>query len=94
MAFALTLPGDWGKQGWKVKIRNDERNETPHASILRRMQTWRVSLRTGEFLDRTPDPRDVPRDLLEHVWAERHMLRAAWDLMYPENPVYSRENDG
>lgn len=92
MAFALELPDPWGKQGWKVKIRDDERNETPHATFLRRRQSWRMSLRTGHFLDADPDPADVPRELVEHVWGERRTLRRSWNAMYPENPVFSQEN--
>jgi hypothetical protein len=38
MAFALALPAEWGSQGWKVKIRDDERNETPQVTFLRRGQ--------------------------------------------------------
>jgi 2'-5' RNA ligase len=91
MAFALTLSNDWVRQGWKVKIRDAERNETPHATILRRRQAWRLSLRQREFLDASPDPGDVPDELVEHVWAQRRALRHAWDAMYPENPVYTRE---
>jgi hypothetical protein len=93
MAFALALLSYWVKQGWKVKIRDDERNETPHVTFLRRRAAWRLSLRTCEFLDAHPDPHDVPRELVEHVWGERRVLRRAWDAMYPENPVYSRESD-
>lgn len=91
MSFALPLPNEWSKQGWKVKIRNDERNEEPHVTVLRRRWAWRLSLRTGEFLDRVPDPREVPGELVSHVWASRKKLRARWDERYPENPVCSTE---
>lgn len=93
MAFALELPDEWSAQGWKVKIRDDERNETPHATFWRKRQAWRLSLRTSEFLDVHPDPADVPRGLLQHVWGTRRALRRAWDGMYPENPVYSSDNE-
>ena len=92
MAFALALPGEWAGQGWKVKIRDDERNETPHATLLRKRQAWRLSLRSGVFLDARPDPSEVPRELVEHVWSKRQALRRSWNAMYPENPVYSNEN--
>jgi 2'-5' RNA ligase len=93
MAFALALPAEWAKQGWKVKIRDDERNETPHVTFLRRRQAWRMSLRTGDFLDREPDPGDVPEELVERVWIKRAVLRHTWNLMYPENPVFSQESN-
>lgn len=92
MAFALAVPVQWASQGWKVKIRDDERNEVPHATILRRRQAWRMSLRSGEFLDSEPDPREVPRELADHAWSKRQALRSAWNGMYPENPVFSQEN--
>lgn len=93
MAFSLALPAEWARQGWKVKIRDDERNETPHVTFLRRRQAWRMSLRTGEFLDREPDPSGVPDELVERVWIKRAVLRHTWNLMYPENPVFSQEDN-
>jgi hypothetical protein len=92
MAFALAVPNEWASQGWKVKIRDDERNEVPHATLLRRRQAWRMNLRTGDFLDSDPDPREVPHDLAEHAWGKRQALRRAWNEMYPENPVFSKED--
>lgn len=92
MAYALEMPAEWRTQGWKVKIRDDERNETPHATILRRRQAWRVDLRTGRFMDSVPDPHDVPEGLVALVWNRRAGLRRAWDAMYPENPVFSHED--
>jgi hypothetical protein len=92
MAYALEVPDEWRTQGWKVKIRDDERNETPHATILRRRQAWRLNLRTGRFMDSLPDPADVPEELVGLVWKRRGPLRRAWDAMYPENPVFSEED--
>jgi hypothetical protein len=92
MAFALALPEPWAGQGWKVKIRDDERNETPHATFLRRRQAWRLSLRACAFLDAQPDPAEVPQALVEHAWSKRQALRRSWNTMYPENPVYSKDN--
>ena len=89
MAFSLKLPEPWASQGWKVKIRDDERCETPHATVLRKWLGWRLSLRTPEFLDSEPDPREVPAPLTVLVWRERERLRAEWNRMYPENPVFS-----
>lgn len=89
MAYSLPLPTIWSSQRWKVKIRDRERLEPPHVSILRGNRTWRLSLRTMKFLDMEPDPSEVPDELLSAIrerWAE---LRAKWDEMYPENPVES-----
>lgn len=92
MAYALEMPDPWRTQGWKVKIRDDERNETPHVTFLRKRQAWRLSLRTGVFMDTRPDPGEVPRELAAYVWTHRPGLCRAWDAMYPENPVFSQED--
>ena len=93
MPFSLHLPSAWATLGWKVKIREDERNEEPHVSILFKLWTWRLSLRTGEFLDAVPPPRNVPAELVEWVWDCREVLRAKWDEKYPENVVFSKLED-
>jgi len=87
MPFELDVPAALQRQGWKVKIRERERVEPPHVTIIRRTKTWRYGLRGGGFLDVRPSPRDVPAELVAHVDARLADLRAAWDAMYPENPV-------
>jgi hypothetical protein len=94
MAFSLPLPAPLPAQGWKVKIRDRERSEPPHATVLRKAKAWRFDLRSGGFLDKQPDPKDVPREVIAEL--ERHLewLRREWDEMYPENPVATPEADG
>lgn len=92
MAFSLSLPPPFDAQGWKVKIRDRERSEPPHVTILHKHRAWRVDLRSGRFLDREPDPGEVPRGVLEHIAKNRELLRSTWDGMYPENPVASQED--
>lgn len=74
-----------------MKIRNLERNEPPHVTILHRTRAWRFDLRSLRFLDKEPDPKDVPEEVLAVI--ERHVeqLRREWDAMYPENPIESNE---
>jgi hypothetical protein len=72
---------------WKVKIRDRERVEPPHATVIRRRDSWRYGLREKEFLDNRPDPRDVPDELLAEIEQQIDTLRQKWDEMYPENPV-------
>jgi hypothetical protein len=93
MPFSLHLPDGWATLGWKAKIREDERNEEPHVSILFKLWTWRLSLRTGEFLDIAPASRTVPVEVVEWVWGQHELLRARWDEKYPENVVFSKEED-
>ena len=76
-----------------MKIRDKERLEPPHVSLIRGTRTWRVDLRSGEFLDREPDPSEGPQALIDEVKARWTDLLAGWDAMYPENPVEADDND-
>ncbi len=91
MAFRLRLSRRLARQ-WQVKIRDREREEPPHVTILRRTQAWRVDLRTGKFLDRVPHPSEVPRTLMEEIQRRWSELQQRWDELYPENPVGSSED--
>jgi hypothetical protein len=93
MAFSLPLPTPLPAQGWKVKIRDRERNEPPHVTILHKTRAWRFDLRGGGFMDGEPDPRDVPAALLAVVALGMPLLQERWDAMYPENPVSTRPLD-
>lgn len=89
MPFDLPLPPRLRKARWKVKIREKETREPPHVTILRGTDAWRIDLRTGEFMDRLPDPGDVPEELIAYVLADDNwrLLCDAWDAKYPNNPV-------
>jgi len=91
--FALTLPEPWASRGWKAKIRDRERLEPPHVTILHKTRGWRFELRSGTFLDREPDPKDVPEEIVGAVRSKIELLRQEWDRMFPENPVFSTEDD-
>lgn len=90
MPYQLPLPARCAAEGWKVKIREKERNEPPHVTILRRTLCWRLSLRDGTFLIPPGGSwADIDRDVrttlqLPQIWAA---LQATWDGKYPENPV-------
>jgi hypothetical protein len=88
MPFEVALPAAAKKAGWKVKIRDRERLEPPHVTILFKTEAWRVGLRDEELLvppggSWSALPPEV-RQAIEAHWDE---LIAAWDAMYPENPV-------
>ena len=89
MAFNLRLTDALRKARWKVKIRNKETREPPHATIIRGTDAWRINLRTGKFMDSIPDPSAVPRSLLSLIKAKQtwKQLCDKWDEMYPNNPV-------
>ena len=93
MPFALNLPEPWATRGWKVKIRDRERLEPPHVTILRRTRAWRFDLRSERFLDKEPDPNEVPKDVVSEVRSNLTLLRQEWDRMFPENRVFSQDPD-
>lgn len=90
MPFSLDLPTDLSTAGWKVKIRDKERLEPPHVTILFKTLAWRLDLRSGAFLDIGSSWRDVDVRVREAVEAAWDDLRAEWDSMYSDNPVGER----
>jgi hypothetical protein len=92
MAYLFGVPGALAQQGWKVKIRDRERNEPPHVTILFRTRAWRYGLRERAFLDREPPPREVPAEVIEAIRSQIDHIAAVWDQMYPKNPVDGQEN--
>ena len=93
MPFTLNLPEPWATRGWKVKIRDRERLEPPHVTILRRTRGWRFDLRSERFLDKEPDPNEVPKGVVDEVRLNLTLLRREWDRMFPENRVFSQDPD-
>jgi hypothetical protein len=92
MAFELELPKELKAQGWKVKIRDKERVEPPHATVMRKTSCWRFGLRENGFLDRQPPPGDVDDKVLKRITESMDDLIKRWDAMYPHNPVKSNDN--
>jgi hypothetical protein len=94
MAHELALPKRLKARGWKVKIREKERLEPPHVTILCRHKVWRLGLRDGSFLvppgGRWSEIDDELRDIIEENWKA---LQEAWDRKYPSNPISSEEDD-
>lgn len=94
MPHRFDLPEPLGTQGWKLKIRERESREPPHVTIIRRTMSWRWDLRTKVFMDVEPDPAMVPDDLKALLIARHLEISAAWDDMYPLNPVAGEPDDG
>jgi len=95
VAAELKIPDDLKKDKWKVKIRDRERNEDPHATIIRGTKAWRFDLRHGGIMDPKPKPSEVPQKLLDHITKIENWdwLKKQWDKMYPNNPVEGSEDD-
>lgn len=89
MAKAFKISTTLKKQGWKVKIRDNERTEDPHVSILFKTKTWRLNLRNQAIMDTSPPEREIPKELLEEIKDPKKLkeIIEAWNKMYPENKV-------
>jgi hypothetical protein len=93
MPFVVPLSRRLKAEGWKVKIREKERVEPPHVTIMHRAEEWRLGLREKQLLvppgGRIRDIDPAVMQIIEEYW-ER--LIEAWDAKYPENPVSSVED--
>lgn len=86
-SFSVLAPYD--QRGWQLKIRDKERVEPPHVSILYKTRCWRFGLRERDLLDEVPPRRAVPRAILDDITARTDEFARAWNQLYPENPVNS-----
>jgi hypothetical protein len=94
MPFQLTLPRKLKAEGWKVKIREKERVEPPHVTIMHKAEEWRFGLRDRRLL-LPPGGRikDIDAEVMGIIDEHWERLIEAWDEKYPENPVSSVEDD-
>lgn len=93
MPYVLQLPQALRQAGWKVKIHDFERLETPHATIYCKKRKWRVSLRDGSFLDRGDKWSQIDETVRASIEASWNTLGDEWDAIHPDNPVSGEEND-
>lgn len=88
MPFSLPLPDMF--RDWTVKIQDKETGrEEPHATFQRRGRRYRISLRTGDFLDEDPPQTDIPEELVGLVRDQQNLerLRDEWRRIYPNFPI-------
>jgi hypothetical protein len=94
MPFELPLPKKIKKQGWKVKIREKERVEPPHVTIMHKADEWRLGLRDRQLLvppgGKIKDIDPEVMGIIDEGWEQ---LQEAWDAKYPENPIASAEGE-
>jgi hypothetical protein len=95
VAAELQIPNDLKRARWKVKIRDKETREPPHATIIQGTKCWRLNLRDRQFMDKKPKPSEVPEKLLDHILKEENWewLKHEWNRLYPANPVEA-DDDG
>ena len=102
VAVRFPLPQPHEGRGWKAKIRDRERTEPPHVTVLFKTQAWRLGLREPigrrsqrETLDARPDPGNVPDAVTDHLLSDEvfPLIVTAWDRLDPHNPVVSPDAD-
>jgi hypothetical protein len=77
-----------------VEIREKERLEPPHVTILLREEEWRLGLRDRKLLIPPGGrPKDIDAEVLQIIEDHWEQLKEAWDAKYPENPVASAEDE-
>ena len=94
MPFELALPRRLKAKGWKVKIREKERVEPPHVTIMHNAEEWRLGLRDKALL--VPPGgrlRDIDAEVMKIIENNWDQLKEAWDAKYPENPISSVEDE-
>ena len=62
--------------GWKVKIREKERTEPPHISVMKKQETWRWGSRAA-LTETASEGR--AKEMIEHLQANLEKLIAVWD---------------
>jgi len=83
----LPVPDPWSQRGWKLKIRNRERNEPPHVTLMFKTTYWRWGIRELSFRDSSPPPGDVPDEIVSWLRNHNEFWVGVWNVAYPENPV-------
>jgi hypothetical protein len=93
MPYELALSKKLKAEGWKVKIREKERVEPPHVTVIHNEDEWRIGLRDKQLLV-PPGGRlkDIDSEVLRVIEVNWERLKEAWDAKYPENPISSAED--
>ena len=94
MPFDVPLPRKLKAEGWKVKIREKERVEPPHVTVMHKADEWRLGLRDRRLL--VPPGgwiKDIDPAVMQIIEEHWEQLIEAWDKKYPENPVSSAEEE-
>jgi hypothetical protein len=94
MPFELELPKKLKKPGWKVKIRDKERVEPPHVTVMHKADEWRLGLRDRQLLVPPGGKiKEIDPGVMQIIDEHWEQLQEAWDEKYPENPISSAEDE-
>jgi hypothetical protein len=92
MPFDLPLPRKLSSS-WRVKIYDNERLEPPHVTVVKGRESWRINLRTREFMDDKPPPKQIHKDVMQAVRDNWRRLQQEWNRIHPNNPVAVNEGE-
>lgn len=67
MPYELPLPNRLKTQRWKIKVWDKELGEDPHVTIVHMTQWWRWGLRDRKFMDTSPDPATIPKEVVAEL---------------------------
>jgi len=74
MPFDVPLPRKLKAEGWKVKIREKERVEPPHVTVMHKADEWRLGLRDRQLLvppgGRIKDIDPAVMQIIEEHWEQ------------------------
>lgn len=87
MPYELPLPPKLKSERWKVKIWDKEIGEDPHVTIVRKTVFWRWAIRSKSFMDATPDPSEIPKEILVLLSENYRLLCLGWNEVHPDDPV-------
>ena len=89
MAHQVPLSKRRRQEGWKAKVYDNERKETPHLTVTRGPEDeWRVSLRDKSCLVPPGGTwSQIPEDVRLDIEADWEACIAYWDATNPGNPV-------
>ena len=95
MPYILNLLTALRQAGWKVKIHDAEGPEEPHVTIYKKRRKWRLSLRTGKFLDEGDKWSQIDKGVRTRIENEKNWetLQDEWDKLHgSHNPISSEED--
>jgi Domain of unknown function (DUF4160) len=78
---------------WRVKIYDNERLEPPHVTVVKGRKSWRINLRTKEFMDDEPPPKDIHKAVTQVVKGNWRRLQREWNRIHPNNAVEIEEGE-
>lgn len=92
MPYPLKLRRSLTLAGWRVRIHDAEGPEEPHVTIYKKGRKWRLSLRTGEFLDAGDKWSQIDNDVRSAIRKKWSTLRKEWNKRYGHfNPISSED---